>query len=68
MINCGRNYLTKQLQLDPEEFFVHHLHMHIIGPKQSVRLNPMFDSRFRIFRQTEKVLDDLKKQKHKRTK
>ncbi|CAH8487052.1 unnamed protein product [Schistosoma turkestanicum] len=78
MINCGRNYLTKQLQLDPEEFLfgfhwppfnsVHHLHMHIIGPKQSVRLNPMFDSRFRIFRQTEKVLDDLKKQKHKRTK
>ncbi|KAK4468975.1 hypothetical protein MN116_000111, partial [Schistosoma mekongi] len=70
MINYGRSFVN-QLQLDPENFLfgfhwppfnsVHHLHMHILGPKQRMSFNPMFDSRFHIFREVKRVLEDLEK-------
>ncbi|CAH8500889.1 unnamed protein product [Schistosoma mattheei] len=47
---------------------VHHLHMHILGPKQLMSFNLMFDPRFHIFRKVERVLDDLKKLKIERKK
>ncbi|KAH8860134.1 Histidine triad nucleotide-binding protein 3 [Schistosoma japonicum] len=68
MINYGRSFVN-QLQLNPEDFLfgfhwppfnsVHHLHMHILGPKQHMSFNPMFDSRFYIFREAKKLLDSL---------
>ncbi|CAH8522756.1 Histidine triad nucleotide-binding protein 3 [Schistosoma haematobium] len=78
MMTCGKNYLTSQLKLDPDDFLfgfhwppfnsVHHLHMHILGPKQLMSFNLMFDPRFHIFRKVERVLDDLKKLKIERKK
>ncbi|VDO89374.1 unnamed protein product [Schistosoma mattheei] len=47
---------------------VHHLHMHILGPKQLMSFNLMFDPRFHIFRKVSRVLDDLKKLKIERKK
>ncbi|CAH8492410.1 unnamed protein product [Heterobilharzia americana] len=69
MVNCGKAFITSQLHLNPDDFLfgfhwppfnsVHHLHMHILGPKKCMNFNPMFDSRFHIFKKVEKVLSDL---------
>nr|CAH8837906.1 unnamed protein product [Trichobilharzia regenti] len=69
MVNCGKQLVTNQLHLNPEDFLfgfhwppfnsVHHLHLHILGPKRFMKFNPMFNSRFNIFRDVERVLNEL---------
>ncbi|CAH8839348.1 unnamed protein product [Trichobilharzia szidati] len=69
MVNCGQQLVTSQLHLNPEDFLfgfhwppfnsVHHLHLHILGPKRFMKFNPMFSSRFKIFRDVERVLNEL---------
>ncbi|VDQ11451.1 unnamed protein product [Trichobilharzia regenti] len=65
MVNCGKQLVTNQLHLNPEDFLfgfhwppfnsVHHLHLHILGPKRFMKFNPMFNSRFNIFRDVSSI-------------